>query len=39
MYDYELEKSLEERQAEELELNLEGNKRNRVFSKKIKAVI
>lgn len=33
MYDYEMEKSLEERQAEDLELNLERNKRNRKFDR------
>ena len=34
MYDYEVEKSLEERPAEDLELNLAKNKRNRKFAKK-----
>ncbi len=36
MYDYELEKSLEERQKEELEMNLKRNASNRKFEKKIK---
>ena len=36
MYDYELEKSLEERQKEELEMNLKRNAINRKFEKKIK---
>ena len=36
MYDYEVEKSLEERPAEDLELNLARNKRNRKFAKKMK---
>ena len=35
MYDYELEKSLEERQKEELEMNLKRNAINRKFEKKI----
>lgn len=36
MYDYELEKSLEERQKEELELKLKINQRNRKYEKKQK---
>ena len=33
MYDYELEKPLEERQKEELELKLKINQRNRKYEK------
>ncbi len=33
MYDYEQEKSLEERQAESLEINLNRNKKNRAYRK------
>ncbi len=36
MYDYEMEKSLEERQKEELELKLKRNEINRNFEKKMK---
>ncbi len=38
MYDYELEKSLEERQKEELEMNLKRNAINRKFDRKMKII-